>query len=530
MAARKDDGKARASRIPLDYYKKDDAITRGKVALSGLAVLAAIGWWATGFTLGGSRGLYHSDSGRLRASHGPLARVHATWDARCEACHVPFRPITENAWATTFGLSAEGGVGKCRSCHASVEDHHADAQKAGDPVSLACAGCHRDHQGREASLVRLADSGCTSCHANLQGHTGTGASQHDNIAAFAADHPEFDLIAKNMGDPGTLRFNHALHMSAGLNVAKGGKPIFTVARLDAGDRDRYTREGQEPTDGVRLECASCHRPENGDLPPASSPLGTEAAASVLSSGTGAYMRPISYQTECSACHKLEVTVNLGPGTTRVLVPHRLQPPDLHRWLTNASIGLSLGKDLKALEQFAPSGRPLPGKPNDAEQSTRAEVASRVAKAERILLGRGKGTCTECHQYKTPSGLTSTLDPSLPLDEARVEPTFVETIWYKRARFDHSAHRAISCRSCHEGAYPDSAVASLSERDVLIPGKDSCVTCHAPEGRDADANPTGGAGHSCTECHRYHGGKHAPGASPPDDPNGMDFARFLGGRG
>ena len=78
MAARKDDGKARASRIPLDYYKTGDAIGRGKVALSGLAVLAAVGWWATGFSLGGSRGLVdQSDRGRLRSY-------------QCNACCKPF--------------------------------------------------------------------------------------------------------------------------------------------------------------------------------------------------------------------------------------------------------------------------------------------------------------------------------------------------------------------------------------------------------------------------------------------------------
>ncbi len=531
MAARPGGGKERASRIPLNYYKKRDAIARWKLGLSLLAALFTLGWWATGFSLGGPGLVSQNAMGRLRASHGPLTRAHATWDARCDACHASFQPIGDDSWTRKIGLTSASADTRCQSCHA-VLDHHAETGKPGDTALKSCGGCHRDHQGRDASLVRLPASDCTSCHKDLKGHTQTGAASFASaITSFAGDHPEFALIKQKQGDLGTLKFNHALHMSKGLIEGETQKPVFTLAQLGEEDQKRYAREGQGASDGVQLECASCHRPDNGKLPPASSPLGVEAMASLLSSGTGGYMKPISYRTDCAACHKLEVIMARGEAETKVTVPHRLQPSALHETLTNLSIGLSLGKDVKTLEKFTPSSRPRPGRRDEAEQSAREEVQARVTKAERILLGEGKGTCTECHQYRPSEGtITSKIDFTRRLDEYAVEPTFVETVWYKHALFDHFAHRGVSCQGCHESAYPNAPKPSRSNDDVLIPGKSSCVQCHAPEGRDGQGNPTGGAGQDCTECHTYHADEQSPGVHRVEPLDRLKFAEFLKGTG
>ena len=125
--------KKRTVRIPLDYYKRPDKLSSRKLVLSAAAVLIAGGWasglgwdfWSASRWQARSRGL---------ASHGPLARPHATWDSQCEACHAPFRPIGQATWvAPVLGDSTRSDA-QCQGCHAAPI-HHASQ----DPQALACA-------------------------------------------------------------------------------------------------------------------------------------------------------------------------------------------------------------------------------------------------------------------------------------------------------------------------------------------------------------------------------------------------------
>src|SRR5262245_43997681 len=114
-------GKQRATRIPLDYYKQADPITRWKLGLSLVALVGALGWWAVGLAGSGA-------AGRLSYTHGPVARVHAAWDADCAACHVDFAPISGSAsWTRSVGLDAKAGDAKCKTCHTGPP--HAASQK-----------------------------------------------------------------------------------------------------------------------------------------------------------------------------------------------------------------------------------------------------------------------------------------------------------------------------------------------------------------------------------------------------------------
>src|SRR4029453_8661357 len=94
-------GKARAVRIPLDYFKKPDRFSKWRKWLTVAALIAA-GWWLGGLGWGppGSQGW--GDRPRLLATQGPRARPHAPLDARCEACHVPFRPVNGSGWAARW--------------------------------------------------------------------------------------------------------------------------------------------------------------------------------------------------------------------------------------------------------------------------------------------------------------------------------------------------------------------------------------------------------------------------------------------
>src|SRR4051794_31293427 len=189
-------GKQRATRIPLDYYKKTDPLIRWRGGLSALALLLVVGWLATGLSLG-SNGLGSIGLGKARYSHGTLARAHATWDNKCEACHVSFKPIsTTSSWAGAFGADPKAADAKCMTCHMGTprQAHHPDTEVTGE--APACAGCHRDHRGRDASLVRLTDKDCTSCHAKLKDHLQSGQdTDYRNVESFVGDlHPQFRLF------------------------------------------------------------------------------------------------------------------------------------------------------------------------------------------------------------------------------------------------------------------------------------------------------------------------------------------------
>ena len=551
--------KQRASGIPLDYYKQPDRLARWKIWLSAAAVIAAVGWWAAGWALGRVGG---RDLSRMRYSHGPVARVHATWDAQCEACHVDFRPISGGAtWAGALGANTKASDQKCQACHAGPPHH--DNQVAAEVKT--CAGCHRDHRGVDASLVRLPDSDCTSCHARLASHTEGGKAGYEDVKAFdrTADHPEFAILraAAKAKDPGKLKFNHALHLTPGLNP--GGKPVWTLGRIaDKDERARYRAGQADPSDNapVALDCQSCHQTDGGDASAGS--LARLPASVRAPRGAGAYMQPIVYEKHCAACHALDVPVRAGggkdgdgPRVATVRVPHRLQPAELRQELEGLILARALAADPEAKGRPAPARpRPLPSKPAGELKDLWQAVQAEVRAAERLLVLAGdeqaKRTCTECHYYRDKEGHeVAAPGAGTSLADYTVEPPRVPEVWFRHAAFSHAPHRAVSCRECHPGAYPDSPesrtflqglVASKqptwkANEAVMLPGIEECRKCHVPS-RRVGGMVLGGAGHECVECHTYHAGpgdRDAPArglGSPARDGAEMTLGQFLDGTG
>src|SRR5262245_45999785 len=160
--------KQRSLRVPLDYYRRPDALVRLKWSLAalvaGLSTLY-IGWLFT-----------DARRGPVHASPGPLSSVHAAWNDDCHMCHQSFQPLRSDAvnlTALVTGQAAhrESHDAACLKCH-NVPVHHATA-KANDVPG--CAACHREHQGRAADIVRASDANCLSCHRDIEHHR-SGAS------------------------------------------------------------------------------------------------------------------------------------------------------------------------------------------------------------------------------------------------------------------------------------------------------------------------------------------------------------------
>ncbi len=500
-------GKQRTGRINLDYYKTRDRLTRGKLWLSVVAALAVV-FWVSGLGWDVRGWANRSERTLSLITPGPLARVHATWDAECEACHVPFTPIDGSAWTARFVPHARGGDTHCQSCH-DAGGHH-EAVLTEDASS--CASCHRDHRGRAASLVAVADQDCTRCHAALASHTKTGTALNvvGSVSQFDANrahHPEFALFrdGKAAVDPGRIKFNHALHLTRGFTQKAGDPPLKTLADLAPEDRPRYREPGHKETEGIQLSCATCHRSE-GDRGP----------------GTGPLMKPIRFENDCRACHPL----NFDPA--RPPLPHALTLAGVDQalWQSYSADYLQEHPDLKETRTF----RPIPGHADRPEiVAARRIVGDRVTKAEKTIFGEKR--CAECHHYLDAAAgnrEVATLTAWDPKKDIRVAPQGVPDVWFKKAAFDHSAHQAVSCRLCHAQAYPDDAKASHTNADVMLPNLAVCQTCHAPRARSA-TSVTGGAGYNCAECHRYHGESlTAPGSGPLARGNASraDLKQFL----
>jgi predicted CXXCH cytochrome family protein len=421
-------------------------------------------------------------------SPGPLADVHAVWDAQCSACHDPGTPVTAANWLRiTHAADA-----RCKACHAGA-DHH-QAEKSGERPG--CTACHREHRGREASLLRVPDEQCTSCHANLGAHVAEGtAPRFRDVSRFDDDrthHPEFAALTPGTVDPGRLKFNHKFHMTPGLRRIEGAAP-FTLGRLDENDRGRYRRpDDRDDGAAVHLTCASCHQLDGRDATAAPDRLaGLPLDPLMPARSPGVAMLPVVYEKHCQTCHPLTIGRHDAddPHSGSVAVRHRLQPPEIRKFL-DAQFVAESARERPPRERPA---RPEPGQPPNAGRPAESgNIAGRVARAERELY-LGRKTCGECHFWeRSPAEL-----PADDLSALRVVPTGVKPLWLEHSRFSHASHRLLDCRACHARAD-----ASVENKDVLLPGIDTCLSCHAPR-RRAD----GSARHDCVECHRYHDGDH-----------------------
>lgn len=506
-------GKKRASRIPLNYYKTPNRMERWKSKLALLALLVTAGAVGAAWVL--------RDGGKEFISRGPVAGVHAAWDNQCQACHADFKPMTKgNVASAFFGQSGSHDFAsnlRCEQCHAGTD--HNDKMKL--DMTQSCGGCHRDHRGRDTSLVRLADADCTSCHANLKANVADGKqTDFESIASFAT-HPEFKPL-KN--DPGRLKFNHKLHMTPGQVDPPDAAGPMTLGRIaDAATRKRYAEApwqlNKADGEAVVLDCASCHRLDAGDWGITMKDKPASLAASALRPrAAGAYMQPINYELHCAACHPLTFDAKVkGKDGQLIAAPHGLQPAQVRDFIFGAYADKMGGEGIKqwlqdAMKSAANPERPLPGKrPQASVGDATAEAAeyvfnSNVDRADNFLKS-GKTACGECHEYAV-SGKTKT-----------IEPVLVNDVWLPHAKFSHTAHRAFECRGCHKDAYT-----SEKSSAILIADVTSCRECHSP---------AGGVRSDCTECHRYHNGGHplqGPGAAARDPAKKFsEVQKFLQGK-
>ncbi|HEV2114310.1 MAG TPA: cytochrome c3 family protein [Terriglobales bacterium] len=410
---------------------------RWRLALS-LGLLAAALFWL---------GMSTVKERQVAYSSGPLARAHAFFYNQCSTCHVN---VINGVKSVGFKNKVPDSA--CLSCH-QAPAHHSD-----QVFIPPCASCHIEHKGA-LHLARVADSQCTQCHADL--HTATGRSRYvSGITSFIGRHPEFSALRDGARDPGTIAFNHAAHLS---DYILG------------------------PNGRVKLECDDCHRPtpEAGgpwkySLPGLKLALAAESAGQIVHPGEGReLMSPVTYEKQCAACHTLQFDKQFADS-----VPH-VKPEEVHAFLLKKYRD-HIAADPAAIHTVPVRLSQIPGYvPPPAPRSAEEWVSWRTAQAEYLLWHK---TCKLCHQLAMPHAGEQSAG-LLP----KVLPGNIIVRWMPHAVFDHEAHRAIECASCH-------AAASSSQRtsDVLIPGIKTCQSCHAGGMQSTTKTESG-----CYLCHQYH---------------------------
>lgn len=499
--------KPRSLSLPLNYFKGPTRVDKLKGRLA---------WWALGVSVVGVLASgFVSKEAHLGASPGQVSAVHQAWDKTCSACHEPFKVTSSHSWAPP-GMSHASGQ-TCQACHAGSPHH------PGMTPELNCASCHREHKGADHSLLKMGDANCTQCHRNLPDHYQDeklrAGPRFENVTHFSQEsHPKFKAVKE---DPGKLKFNHARHLTKGIPPLKEGEKVqgsFALKNIPEELRGRYAAlQAEKDNDAlVQLDCRACHRLDASDfnLPPwERAELGPTA---FTVRGSGGYYLPITFENQCKACHPLRIGEMTEKGDlTPLEIPHRKQPHELDPWLLDhftaeAARGMTGFWEMKAT-------RPLPGKKihDLLPKNLKDLVEENMRRARRDLFEVPmQKNCSLCHtieQVKRPEG-----DPLEALGAKYISVIAeVPQFWFKHARFDHMAHRAVDCRECHAGSYPmnpDGTVnptASKKSSDVLIPDIDNCVRCHSPATTktiEGVSQAVGGVRFDCVMCHRYHNGE------------------------
>jgi hypothetical protein len=358
MAGRTRTTKKLAQRINLEYFKTLRGIPRWRRILSGAFVIVGLAW------LG-----WHAVAGSPKPYNaGPLGHAHALLGQKCSACHVS---------QASYRKSATDQA--CLGCH-DGPIHHAN-----QTFTPSCSSCHVEHQGT-LRLASTSDRACTQCHADLQTTHGP-AKIVSNIRGFDGSHPEFAVLRARSSDPGTIKFNHRVHLKEDLRGASGP---------------------------VQLKCADCHQTSRASL-------------------DRSYMQPVAYEKHCASCHTLQFERRFSESA-----PHK-EPKVVYDFVF-AKLTAYIAAHPPEIPLVDEPDKRLPSRPPQPPARNAAEwVEQRMADAQLLLWRK---SCKECHSLSYPNG-----PDALPV----VAKAAIRTRWLPDAEFDHEAHQMVECASCHAKA-------------------------------------------------------------------------------
>jgi hypothetical protein len=160
---------------------------------------------------------------------GETSMANVTQTSLCMKCH-------EKSFSLELATAAHNVSLASLQTAASVPagaPAHGD-RDAAEPI--ACAACHREHQGREHDLAAITDAACQACH-------------RERFTSFAAGHPEFGLWPYERRT--RIAFDHASHMQKHFPAGQRQFACATCHEPDASGDRQLTRS-------YAASCAECH--------------------------------------------------------------------------------------------------------------------------------------------------------------------------------------------------------------------------------------------------------------------------------
>lgn len=370
---------------------------------------------------------------------GPISSAHQTFARDCRACHErPFERVADTT---------------CTACHKNTGAHVPDKMLDHDTFQgQRCATCHKEHQGLAG--MRTVDAiSCEQCHGKIRTYSPLTALS--DISDFGNNHPPFRLSIRQVGNPAAvqrtlqgastrndtgLKFPHALHLAkAGIKSPSG--PVATGGR-------------------VVLACAGCHVPD----------------------AAGVRYEPVRMDLHCQACHRLTV----DPQAPERQVPHA--KPELVVTAVR-EIYASLAVDRFPVSLVTVNSllqRPNPHNAPAISTNASRWVQEQSQNALTAMFEKSTAVCKTCHDIEKRK------DTGGKQTRWQVRPVVTTDHWLPKSSFSHVQHKDAACASCHN------AEASGSASDILIPGIETCRTCHAGVQARQDKIVS-----RCDSCHGFH---------------------------
>jgi cytochrome c553 len=191
--------------------------------------------------------------GPLTLNHAQILNRNSTSN-RCAACHEAGAKSVGD-WALSLVSSSflpTPQSSLCLKCHQAsggrqppdsfllphgVSPEWLATHTAGKQThEIACAACHREHQGKDHDLTAMSNQQCQTCHAK-------------SFHSFASGHPEFTNWP--FEKPSPIAFNHAVHQGKHFPA---GKQEFRCQTCHVDD----SRRDVKLLANFQTACASCH--------------------------------------------------------------------------------------------------------------------------------------------------------------------------------------------------------------------------------------------------------------------------------
>lgn len=318
-------------------------------------------------------------------------------------------------------------------------------------LTSKCVACHVAESGFSR---RVTDQACLSCHDGPMHHdrqTFTPACRDCHV-----EHQGSFLLASTR-DKACTQCHAALKTTDGrmlyaanIDGFEENHPEFAALRekdpgtIKFGHQVHMKKDLRSPRGPVQMKCVDCHVRQQASI------------------------APIDYQKHCAECHPLSFD-------SRFAEPAPHMKPEIVIDFVTAKFKEYIARhpeEVRMVDVPRTLQTPLAPAANATEWLSR-----RVVETKQLLWRK---TCRECHTLGFKDAVSL---PDVPL-------AAITSRWMKHALFDHKGHQMIACTECH-----DRALTSRDTADVLLPGIQTCRSCHHSGPEAAGAN--------CSECHAYH---------------------------